>query len=106
MLYSRESQSPKSAMWKLSENRTAWSIDVAAKTRNAGYFLSERRVSQESSIRKKYEDMVVEKKPVYLFSGFLRGNKAKAAQALGIDRSTLWRKLSAMGLTDKDDEKK
>jgi len=59
--------------------RARYNIDVAAKTRNAGYFLSERRVSQESSIRKKYEKMVGDKQPVYLFSGFLRGSSAKAA---------------------------
>lgn len=58
--------------------RARYNIDVAAKTRNAGYFLSERRASQESSIRKKYEDMVEKNKPVFLFSGFLRGNAAKA----------------------------
>jgi len=58
--------------------RARYNIDVAAKTRNAGYFLSERRVAQESAIRKKYEDMVEDGKPVYLFSGFLRGNAAKA----------------------------
>lgn len=60
------------------EVRARYNIDVAAKTRNAGYFLSERRVAQESSIRKRYEDMVEDGKLVYLFSGFLRGNKAKA----------------------------
>jgi hypothetical protein len=52
--------------------KAQYNIDVTAKVRQAGYFLSERRVAQASAIRKKYEDLVEAGKPAYLFSGFLR----------------------------------
>jgi len=59
--------------------RANYNIDVAAKLRNAGYCLSERRASQESAIRRGYDEMVKQGEPVYLFSGFLLGGrKAKA----------------------------
>lgn len=53
-----------------------YNIDVCAKVRGGGSYLSERRVRNDSAIRKRYEDLVVEKKPAYLFSGFLL-NSAK-----------------------------
>lgn len=60
--------------------RANYNIDVAAKTRNAGYHLNERRVSHESAIRRGYDEMVKQKKPIYLFSGYLLGGKkAKSA---------------------------
>lgn len=51
--------------------RARYNIDACAKVRGGGCYLSERRVRHESSIRKRYEDLVEEKKPAYLFSGFL-----------------------------------
>ena len=51
--------------------RARYNIDACAKVRGGGSYLSERRVRNESAIRKRYEDLVEEKKPAYLFSGFL-----------------------------------
>ena len=51
--------------------RARYNIDVCAKVRGGGSYLSERRVRNESAIRKRYEDLVEEQKPAYLFSGFL-----------------------------------
>ncbi|WP_419939296.1 hypothetical protein [Candidatus Palauibacter sp.] len=51
--------------------RARYNIDACAKVRGGGCYLSERRVRNESAIRKRYEDLVEEKKPAYLFSGFL-----------------------------------
>ena len=51
--------------------RARYNIDACAKVRGGGSFLSERRVRNESAIRKRYEDLVEERKPAYLFSGFL-----------------------------------
>lgn len=51
--------------------RARYNIDACAKVRGGGTYLSERRVRNESAIRKRYEDLVEEKKPAYLFSGFL-----------------------------------
>ncbi|NQU21029.1 MAG: hypothetical protein HQ567_07070 [Candidatus Nealsonbacteria bacterium] len=51
--------------------RARYNIEVAAKVRNAGCFLNERKVSQESAIRRPYEDMVKKQLPVYLFTGYL-----------------------------------
>ena len=60
--------------------RARYNIDACAKVRGGGCYLSERRVRNESAIRKRYEDMVEEKKPVYLFSGFLlRSAKTNAS---------------------------
>ncbi len=57
--------------------RARYNIEVGAKVRGAGSFLSERRVSQESAIRRPFEEMVMEGRPVYLFTGYLhRGAKA------------------------------
>ncbi|MCE2558565.1 MAG: alpha/beta hydrolase [Acidobacteria bacterium] len=59
--------------------RARYNIDASAKVRGGGIYLSERRVRNESAIREKYEDLVEEKKPVYLFSGFLlKSAKTKA----------------------------
>ena len=51
--------------------RARYNIDACAKVRGGGVYLSERRVRNESAIRKRYEDLVEKKKPAYLFSGFL-----------------------------------
>ncbi|WP_420463588.1 lipase family alpha/beta hydrolase [Candidatus Palauibacter sp.] len=51
--------------------RARYNIDTCAKVRGGGCYLSERRVRNESAIRKRYEDLVEERKPAYLFSGFL-----------------------------------
>ena len=51
--------------------RARYNIDVCAKVRGGGSYLSERRVRNESAIRKRYEDLVEKQKPAYLFSGFL-----------------------------------
>ena len=51
--------------------RARYNIDACAKVRGGGSYLSERRVRNESAIRKRYEDLVEKKKPAYLFSGFL-----------------------------------
>ncbi len=51
--------------------RARYNIDACAKVRGGGIYLSERRVRNQSAIRKTYEDLVKEKKRAYLFSGFL-----------------------------------
>jgi len=51
--------------------RARYNIDACAKVRGGGIYLSERRVRNESAIRKRYEDLVETGKPAYLFSGFL-----------------------------------
>ena len=51
--------------------RARYNIDSCAKVRGGGCYLSERRARNESAIRKRYEDLVEEGKPAYLFSGFL-----------------------------------
>ena len=51
--------------------RARYNIDACAKVRGGGSYLTERRVRNESAIRKRYEHLVEEKKPAYLFSGFL-----------------------------------
>ena len=51
--------------------RARYNIDACAKVRGGGCYLSERRVRNQSAIRKRYEDLVEGKEPAYLFSGFL-----------------------------------
>ena len=51
--------------------RAQYNIDACAKVRGGGCYLSERRVRNESAIRKRYEDLVEGGKRAYLFSGFL-----------------------------------
>ena len=53
-----------------SQIRARYNIDACAKVRGGGTYLSERRVRNESAIRKRYEDLVEGQRP-YLFSGFL-----------------------------------
>ena len=60
--------------------RAQYNIDACAKVRGGGCYLSERRVRNESAIRKRYEDLVEGGKPAYLFSGFLL-EKAKTPTA-------------------------
>lgn len=51
--------------------KAAYNIEVAAAVRGLNVFVNERRVSQESAIRRTYEQLVHENKAVYLFSGYL-----------------------------------
>ncbi len=62
--------------------RGQYNIEVSAKVRGAGCFLNQRRESQESAIRRRYEDLVetTPKRPVYLFTGYLH-RAAKAPDA-------------------------
>ena len=63
--------------------RARYNIDACAKVRGGEVYLSERRVRNESAIRKRYEDLVKEQEPYqpYLFSGFL----LKGAKTSGRD---------------------
>ena len=69
--------------------RAQYNIDACAKVRGGGSYLSERRVRNESAIRKRYEDLVEGKKRAYLFSGFLlkgaKTSKGDAALAFAIE---------------------
>jgi len=56
--------------------KAAYNIEASAKIRGLNVALSERLVRQESAIRRTYEDLVHQGKPVYLFSGYLQ-KKAK-----------------------------
>ncbi|MDH3911897.1 MAG: hypothetical protein OEU09_11425, partial [Rhodospirillales bacterium] len=51
--------------------RAAYNIEASATLRGLNVFLNERRVAQESAIRRTYEQLVHEQKSVYLFSGYL-----------------------------------
>ena len=51
--------------------RTWYNIDACAMVRGAGSYFSERRVRNESAIRKRYEDVVRGTNRAYFFSGFL-----------------------------------
>ncbi|MEW6072542.1 MAG: hypothetical protein AB1726_08120 [Planctomycetota bacterium] len=62
-----------------------YNIDVAARVRNAGCFLSERRVSQESAVRRRYEDLVEAGKPAYLFTGYLYSGNPEGPGTRGAD---------------------
>ncbi len=53
------------------EIRAKYNIDAAAKVRGGGYFMTERRVRNESAVRMKYDDLVKHKVPAYLFAGYL-----------------------------------
>ena len=73
--------------------KAAYNIEAAAALRGLKVFLNERRVAQESALRRTYEELVHDKKPVYLFSGYLlksaktpnsKGNALAFALELGI----------------------
>ena len=51
--------------------RAAYNIEASATLRGLNVLLNERRVSQESAIRRTYEQLVHQQKSVYLFSGYL-----------------------------------
>lgn len=60
--------------------RGSYNIETRAGVRNASYFLHERSVNQNSAILRSYDSMIKDKKPVYLFTGFLM-KKARAMNA-------------------------
>ena len=62
--------------------RAAYNIEAGASLRGLNVFLNERKVAQESAIRRTYEELVHEKKPVYLFSGYLL-RRAKTPNSTG-----------------------
>lgn len=51
--------------------QAAYNIEAAASLRGLNVHLTERRVAQESAIRRTYEELVHDNKPVHLFSGCL-----------------------------------
>ncbi len=53
--------------------KASYYIETAAMIRQENYYMNERRVHQESAIRKEYDDLL--KKPTRLFTGFLYGLK-------------------------------
>ncbi len=66
---------PKAIEDEVGENRdrvrAAYNIEATATLRGLNVFLNERRVAQESAIRRTYEQLVHKQKSVYLFSGYL-----------------------------------
>jgi len=67
--------------------RAAYNIEVAASIRGLNVFLNERKVSQESAIRRTYEALTHDQKPVYLFSGYLlkRGKMSSSTRKSSSD---------------------
>ncbi len=53
------------------EIRAAYYIESEGRVRGAPYFLHQRRVDQNSAIRRTYDALVKARKPVYLFSTYL-----------------------------------
>jgi len=53
------------------EIRAAYYIECQGRVRGAPYHLHERRVDQSSAIRREYDELVKDGKPVYLFSAYL-----------------------------------
>jgi len=51
--------------------RAAYNIEVCGTLRGLNVYLNERRVAQQSAIRRTYEELVHDGKPVYLFSSYL-----------------------------------
>ncbi|MDJ0686058.1 MAG: hypothetical protein QNJ84_15290 [Alphaproteobacteria bacterium] len=51
--------------------KAAYNIEAVAAVRGLGVVLNERRVAQESAIRRTYEQLAHDQKPIYLFSGHL-----------------------------------
>jgi len=51
--------------------RAAYNIEAAATIRGLNVYLNERRVDQQSAIRRTYEELVHDNKAIYLFSGYL-----------------------------------
>jgi pimeloyl-ACP methyl ester carboxylesterase len=62
-----------------SEIHAKYNIDVAAKVRGGGYYMTERRVRNESAVRRSYDDLVKGGRPAFLFTGYLlKGAKTDA----------------------------
>jgi hypothetical protein len=60
--------------------RAAYNIECAASLRGLNVHVNERRVSQESAIRRTYDKLVHDHQPVYLFSGcLLKSAKTKGS---------------------------
>jgi hypothetical protein len=51
--------------------RAAYHIDSAAQVRGATCFLHERRFAHASAILESYDELVIRRKPVFLFTGYL-----------------------------------
>lgn len=68
--------------------RASYDIDVDAKVRSAGVYLTERKASQESAIRKSYQYLMEEKRPAYLFSGYLHKAAKKDGKEGGKSNDT------------------
>lgn len=62
------------------EIRASYQIETTARVRGGTYYLHERKVDQASSLLAEYDHLIKEKKPVYLFSGYLM-KKAKTIGA-------------------------
>ena len=60
--------------------KAAYDIEASATLRGLNVMVNERKVAQESAIRRTYEELVHEKKPIYLFSGYLL-NRAKTERS-------------------------
>jgi hypothetical protein len=62
--------------------RASYHIETTAQVRGADYFLNERRYDQKSAIFKSFHELIREKKPVYLFTGYL-DKRAKTTHSKG-----------------------
>ncbi len=61
--------------------RASYQIETAARVRGGNVFLHERRVAHEAPIVRTFDQLMGDKVPIYLFSGFLdRGAKTEASR--------------------------
>ncbi|MBY0111600.1 MAG: hypothetical protein K2Y21_02165 [Phycisphaerales bacterium] len=60
--------------------RASYQIETTARVRGATYYLHERKVDQASAILASYDEFVKQRRPQYLFSGYLL-KRAKASTA-------------------------